>query len=195
MHFLPKEGIIFRLGIEWHEKLSSARKRNSMWPTRVGHRSRTTRILLFLSFFPFFHFYRNVSGEKPENTWWNEHVKLIGWKGRGGQGGGGRRERAVERVEGRNLVNAPYITVMPALSRNYICDALVAYLHVTANDIFQWREADRGYVPRCQASRTNRAPIIEEFGIQYPPIAAPFTRVLGSQFAPFASRLVKPAIV
>lgn len=118
-----------------------------------------------------------------------------GWKGRGGQGGGGRRERAVERVEGRNLVNAPYITVMPALSRNYICDALVAYLHVTANDIFQWREADRGYVPRCQASRTNRAPIIEEFGIQYPPIAAPFTRVLGSQFAPFASRLVKPAIV
>lgn len=112
-----------------------------------------------------------------------------------GRGRGRRRERAVERVEGRNLVNAPYITVMPALSRNYICDALVAYLHVTANDIFQWREADRGYVPRCQASRTNRAPIIEEFGIQYPPIAAPFTRVLGSQFAPFASRLVKPAIV
>lgn len=72
-------------------------------------------------------------------------------RGRGAaEAGVGRRERAVERVEGRNLVNAPYITVMPTLSRNYICDALVAYLHVTANDIFQWREADRGYVPRCQ---------------------------------------------
>lgn len=44
------------------------------------------------------------------------------------------------------------------------------------------------------ASRTNRAPIIEEFGIQYPPIATLFTRVLGRQYAAFASRLVKPAI-
>lgn len=40
------------------------------------------------------------------------------------------------RIGGRNLVNAPYITVMVTLSRDYICNALVAYLHVTANDIF-----------------------------------------------------------
>lgn len=68
---LAKKGIIFGLGIEWHENgaSSSARKRNSMWPTRVGHRSRTAENtpLSFFSFF-FFSFYRNVSGEKAENT-------------------------------------------------------------------------------------------------------------------------------
>lgn len=56
---LAKKGIIFGLGIEWHENgaSSSARKRNSMWPTRVGHRSRTAENtpLSFFSFF-FFHF-------------------------------------------------------------------------------------------------------------------------------------------
>lgn len=176
------------MGIEWHENgaSSSARKRNSMWPTRVGLARRE-----YSSFFFILQKRIRLKTHLMKRT--REAHRLE--KGRGKGGRGRRRERAVERVEGRNLVNAPYITVMPALSRNYICDALVAYLHVTANDIFQWREADRGYVPRCQASRTNRAPIIEEFGIQYPPIAAPFTRVLGSQFAPFASRLVKPAIV
>jgi len=53
-----------------------------------------------------------------------------------GGGKGGERKRKKAEARYRRLVNAPYIAVMVTLSRNYICNALVAYLHVSANDIF-----------------------------------------------------------
>lgn len=54
-----------------------------------------------------------------------------------GRGRDTERTRSREScIEGRNLVNASYITVMVTLSRDYICNALVAYLHVSVNGIF-----------------------------------------------------------
>jgi len=65
----------------------------------------------------------------------------------------GRNRSRETCIEGRNLVNASYITIMVTLSRDYICNALVAYLHATVNGIFQTADSAKLIVSTCLAPR------------------------------------------